>query len=386
MNTILFFHTSQRQAWRKELAGAYRFARTRGWRVQVIEPPEGGAKAPPVSKLVAFWNPLGCVAECSGKGGAKLVPSLFRGMPTVFLGRDPKTVPQSASFVSPAAKGVGERAAREFLAAGIDSFAFVATAGNLFWSRDREKDFSEALSMHGFSCVTFGRSESSSAGNDHAKALAKWLAQLRKPCGLLAENDYAAAEVLDLARKLRIKVPEELAVIGVDDDSDLCENARPKLTSIALDFEGAGYRASEMLDRLVRDPDAPPMRETYPALGIVRRGSTPSGFGVPPRILKTLEFIREKACEGISAGDAARLLPGSRRNAEIEFRRFTGRSIYEEIERVRFENVELMLRDRYRTIGAIAQLCGWKTENALRVAFRKRHGLSMREWRKRLGS
>ena len=380
MDTILFFHTSQRQAWRKELAGAYRFAKTRGWRVQVVEPSPDG-KAPRVERLAEFWNPVGCIAECSGTGGEKLTPRLFQKLPAVFLGRDPRTLPETASFISPAPKGVGERAAREFLEAGLEHFAFVATPGNRFWSRNREKDFRDAIVAHGCPCETFGRTEAFATDDGRTRALADWLARLPKPCGLLAENDYAAVEVLDLARKLRIKVPEKLAVIGVDDDSELCENARPALTSIALDFEMAGYRASEMLDRLVRDPGMPPIRETYPALGIMRRGSTPSGLGVPPRIRKALEFIREKACCGIGAADVAQLLPGSRRKAEIEFRRFTGRSIYEEIECVRFENVELMLRERYRSIGAIAQLCGWRTENALRAAFLKRYGVSMRTWR-----
>ncbi len=384
MDTVLFFHTSLRQSWRKELAGAYRYARARGWRVQVVEPATDG-KAPPVARLATFWEAVGCIAECSGLGGERLTPKLFRGLPVVFLGRDPKTLPESASFISPTPNGVGEQAAREFLKAGISSFAFVARSGDSFWSRDRERDFADALRLNGFTCAIFGRDEGFKTMEARAEALSAWLKGLPRPCGILAENDYAAAEVLDLARKERIKVPDELSVIGVDNDDGLCENAKPMLTSVVLDFEQAGYRASEMLDRLVRDPDTPPMRETYPALGIMRRGSTPAGLGVPPRILKTLGFIREKACEGIGVGDAARLLPGSRRKAEIEFRRFTGRSIYEEIERVRFENVELLLRDRSRSVGAIAGLCGWRTENALRAAFLKRYGMSMSAWRASAG-
>ena len=87
--------------------------------------------------------------------------------------------------------------------------------------------------------------------------------------------------------------------------------------------------------------------------------------------------------DGITAADVAARFKGSRRLAEIEFRRATGRSILEEILRVRFERVELLLRDQSRAVGAIAGLCGWRSENALRAAFRKRHGCSMRTWRKR---
>lgn len=379
MDTVLFFHTSRRQAWRKELAGAYRYARARGWRVQVVEPREG--VTPPVARLIRFWDPAGCIVECSGNGGERLMPRLFKGLPTVFLGRDPKTLPETASFVAPAPNGVGERAAREFLGARLKSFAFVATSGDHFWSRDREREFARVVQMHGWECQVFGRKERFASDEARADALSAWIKALPKPCGILAENDYAAAEVLDLARRARIRVPSALAVIGVDNDTDLCENARPSLTSVALDFERAGYRASEILDGLVRDPAAPPVRETYPALGIARRGSTSAGTGVTPRILDALAYIRANACAGITAGDVAARMPGSRRYSEIEFRQATGRSILEEIQRVRFENVELMLRDRYRAIGAIANFCGWRNENALRAAFLKRYGCSMRAWR-----
>ncbi len=383
MDTILFFHTSLRQAWRKELAGAYRFARTRRWRVQVVDPPEGGG-APPVERLAAFWNPVGCIAECSGRGGESLRPGLFGDIPTVYLGADPERLPEDASYVSPAPEGVGALAARELLKAGFRSFAFVAAApGAPFWSRDRETEFERAVRMHGHAFASFRipAAQSDSGIEERPAALGAWLKALPKPCGVLAENDYAAAEVLDLARRLRIRVPSTLAVIGVDNDTELCENARPALTSVALDFETAGHRASEILDCIARDSGAPPMRETYPALGLMRRGSTPAGSGAPPRILDALAFIRDKACDGITVADVAALFPGSRRLAEIEFRRATGRAIYEEIERVRFERVELLLRDRYRSIGAIAALCGWRTGGALRAAFLKRHGVSMTEWR-----
>ncbi|MBR1609350.1 MAG: substrate-binding domain-containing protein [Kiritimatiellae bacterium] len=380
MDTVLFFHTSQREAWRRELAGAYRFARARRWRVQVVEPPMAG-RIPEVKRLVAFWKPLGCIAECSGRGGELFSPKLFRGLPAVYLGSDPAALPKSASYVAPPAKGVGEAAAREFLTCGLASFGYVATGGNFFWSLDRERDFAGALRFHGFACQVFGRD--GGVGDDaRAAALAVWLGKLPKPCGIFAENDNAAAETIDVARRIGFSVPSDISVIGVDNDTELCGNAMPELTSVALDFEWAGYRASEILDALVRKPDAPAMREVYPVIGVARRGSTPAGFGAPPRVLRALEFIRGNALLGINAGDVVSRMPCSRRYAEIEFRKVIGHSILEEILRVRFENVELMLRDRYRTIGAIASLCGWRNENALRAAFRKRYGMSMRDWRR----
>ena len=97
---------------------------------------------------------------------------------------------------------------------------------------------------------------------------------------------------------------------------------------------------------------------------------------------KALAFIREKACSGITAADVTRQLPGSRRLAEINFRKVVGHTIMAEILNVRFEQVEALLRDKSQQLGAIAGLCGWKTENALRTAFLKRYGKSMRDWRR----
>ena len=108
MDTILFFHTSRRQAWLKEQDGAFRFARARGWRIQVVEP---ARSKPHVKELVDLWNPVGCIVECSGERSDYFNPDDFACIPTVFLGRDPRTLPRWASFINPSSTGPGEKAA-----------------------------------------------------------------------------------------------------------------------------------------------------------------------------------------------------------------------------------------------------------------------------------
>ncbi|MBR2838657.1 MAG: substrate-binding domain-containing protein [Kiritimatiellae bacterium] len=380
METVLFFHTSRRHAWQMELGGAFRFARTRGWRIQVVEPTRA---RPHVKELISLWNPIGCIIECSAEKSDYFRPEDFAGIPAVFLGRDPCTLPKWASFINPSPKGPGEKAAMEFLKAGIRSFAFVASFGNHFWSRDREAEFRRILRLHGMDCAVFGRKESFRSEKARTKACADFLKSLPKPCGVMAENDYLAVYTLDIARRLEIPVPAKLAVIGVDNDPQLCENAQPALSSVYLDFEQAGYRTCEVLSMLVDSPESGPVCETYGAMGLMRRGSTPVGSGTPTRVSKMLAYIREHACGGIAAADVAAQTPGSRRLAEMDFLRATGRTIMDELNRVRFERVEALLRTPSQRLGAIANLCGWNTENALRAAFRKRYGMPMREWRAR---
>ena len=137
-------------------------------------------------------------------------PADFARIPTVFLGRDPRTLPAWASYVNPSPKGPGARAAMELLKAGLQSFAFIASSGNHFWSRDREAEFRSILHLHGLDCAVFGRKESFRSEKARGKACAAFLKGLPKPCGVMAENDYQAVYVLDLARRMRIAVPSQI--------------------------------------------------------------------------------------------------------------------------------------------------------------------------------
>jgi len=377
MRTVLFFHTSTHEAWRKELAGLYRFSHTVKWNIQLVEPSN---RPPPVRRLLDFWTPDGCIVECSGREAEYFDAMAFANVPTVYIGRDPRTLPKDSDCINADVSGPGQIAAKAFLSAGIRHFAFYADSGNRFWSRDREAYFRKALRLNGFSCETFGRSGHSRADT---RSIVRWLKILPKHCGLFAENDYAAAAVLAAAAHAKIRIPEELAVIGTDDDRELCENTTPRLSSIFLDFESAGYKAAERLEQRMSGCQNLPRLGNYPAVSLIRRGTTPHVYSesVPPQIIRALEFIREKACEGITPSDVSTALGISRRTLDMHFRIATRKSLLDEIHQVRFEKVLYLLRTHNVAIDAIADQTGWGTRTALRTAFRNRFGVSMREWR-----
>jgi len=378
MDLVLFFHTSMRESWRKELTGAYRFAKAAKWRIQIVEPT---AKPPDVGKLLEFWNPAGCIVECSGREDGYFDAARFGRVPTVFIGRDPRTLPKRALCVNTDPSGPGRIAARALMAAGLSNFAFLALRGDLFWSRDRETYFRRALRLNGHSCATFCASR---PGATEEKRLMAWLRSLPKPCGLFAENDYAAATASLVASRAGIRIPSELSIIGVDDDSALCENNSPRLSSVFLDFEGAGYAAANMLDDAIRGNGVARRIATYPATSLIRRGSTPHVYAgsAPPQIARAVALIREKADEGIGAAEVAATIGGSRRTADARFRIATGKSILEAIHDVRFEKVLYLLRHRGTALGSIADMTGWGSQAALRAAFQKRFGMPMRKWRR----
>jgi LacI family transcriptional regulator len=211
--------------------------------------------------------------------------------------------------------------------------------------------------------------------------LAEWLKSLPRPCGIFAANDATAAEVCTMASSFGISIPDELAVIGVDDDPIICERTKPSLSSIRVDFEQGGYICAELLDRRIHDPHFTQASFTYGTVLVARRGSTRRMACMDRRVVKALEYIRKNACEGIGTTDVAAVMDVSRRMAEAIFRRKLNRSIHEEIVLARLERAKLLLCNPRHDISSIAGLCGWSSESVLRKTFKERFGVSMREWR-----
>jgi LacI family transcriptional regulator len=198
---------------------------------------------------------------------------------------------------------------------------------------------------------------------------------------VFAANDALAEELCAMASSAGISIPDELAVIGVDDDPVICERTRPSLTSIRLDFEQGGYLCAELLDRSIHDPHFVQASFTYGPVLVTRRGSTRRLDQTDRRVAKAVEYIRRNACEGIRTDDVAAEMGVSRRMAEVLFRRQMNRSIHEEIVAVRLDRAKLLLCNPRQDISAIAALCGWSSESVLRKTFKERFGVSMREWR-----
>lgn len=211
-----------------------------------------------------------------------------------------------------------------------------------------------------------------------------WLKRVPKPCGIFAVCDWIGADVISAAIHLGLRIPEDVAVVGVDNDEDICQMTTPPLTSIATDWEKGGFMCGEVLDHRMRNPDAPPMRKAFGELGVIRRASTsPSTIRVDPRVANASRYIREHACEGIGVDDVVRHMGCSRRLAMMKYLAATGRSIFAEIREAQFEKVLVLLSRRDIQIGALADRCGWKSPTALRSYFEKRLGMTMREWRAR---
>ena len=380
---VLVFHTSVRSSWRDTLSGIYRYTRLNNWKVQVIEH-EPNRKS--IRELLEFWQPDGVIVEGGMDEKDAFRPDVFGKIPVVFLICDPKKLKKNSLRLNHDSASLGRVAAKEFLSIGLTSFAFFGFT-RLFWSEERGRGYTRALALNGYKPQMFTRRFFESGIQSSAKGdgdrFATWLKALPKPCGLFAANDLLGEEALNVCRFAGITVPEEISVLGVDNDKFACENAVPTLSSIRPNFEEAGYLCAALLgERLAGDSHAAAgVQRFFPANGVVHRQSTRRLPRANAAVSQALELIRVKACSGLRPKDVFAELDCSRRLAELRFRELTGHSVQDEIAAVRLSRVKELLALEDVPIESIAARCGWKSTARLRVLFRAVEGISLREWR-----
>ena len=279
-------------------------------------------------------------------------------------------------FIRNSSEEIGQTAANHLLAIGkCRSYAFVHTPSVMQWSIDRCKAFRETLRDNGFWC--------------HEMKAPDGLLKLERPVGIFAANDDRGYDVIKFCHAHRIRVPEDAAVLGINNDTLICENCHPRLSSIQPDFEQEGYLAAETLTKMMLDRRVmPSARKQEPGTlfvgvkALVRRESTAELSQSGKLVQKAVAYIRRHALEGIGVPDVVAHLKVSRRLADLRFRELQHTSIGEEITRIRLAEVQRLLRTTKDPIDAIAAKCGYENPNYLKNLFRKRFSMPMREFRK----
>jgi LacI family transcriptional regulator len=277
---------------------------------------------------------------------------------------------------------IGERVARHFLDRGFCRFACYLDTSELFF-RQRCESFLKRLKEQNMECSVFESDVSGLRWDQHQRRLAEWLTSLEKPCGLFATNDQLGFWVLDAARRAGISVPEQIAVIGAENDKTLCETAWPPLSSVQLRGQNVGFMAAQMLDGWMKHKVMPP-KQTFLLPGdIVVRQSSDIVAVEDSRIAKALHYIRQHAAEDIGVDDVAREVALSRSALERRMKTLIGRSPGEELIRIRFSQVERLLAQTDLTLDAIAERTGFRHPQYMAEAFRKRFGMTPGEYRRR---
>ncbi|MBQ0032174.1 MAG: substrate-binding domain-containing protein [bacterium] len=273
-------------------------------------------------------------------------------------------------------------AARLLRGHGLSNLAFIGSRVQTRWNEARRRFFCADLKDAGFAVDIY--ESTASSRETERMSLARWLKALPKPCGIFASFDQRAKHVLDVCREIGLAVPQQVQVISVDNEVSICEQTVPALSSIAPDFESGGYAAATGLDRLLkaRKPPRKCVKMLFPTREIVERASTTDLTAAGSRVLRAQNFIRRNACSGIEVTAVVRCVGGSRRLLEKNFRTVLGRSIKEEILDVRFAKVKDLLLHSHRPIESIGPACGFSAGNSLCNLFKRKFGMSMRDFRR----
>lgn len=277
---------------------------------------------------------------------------------------------------------VGTRVAEHFRHRGFQRFACCLDTSEAFFIERSERFVSTAREF-GFDCPVFQSKRRN--WDQHQRDLVAWLRELPKPVGIFAVNDQLGFWLLDAARRAGIAVPEEVAVVGAENDNMLCETASPPLSSVRLRGQAVGYDAARVLDEWMTKKRIPTAGEQHlhPPGDIVVRQSSDIVAVEDPRIATALRFIRQHATESIDVPRVAREAALSRTVLERRMKALIGRSPGEEINRIRFAAVEKLLTQTDLTLDAIAARCGFAHPQYMAEAFRKRNGMTPGEFRKR---
>ena len=388
MKTILYFQSSLNASNNSCLEGVNRYAKTAGWHVHVTPYADAAyirgdhtddTRRPDVKGLLEFWKPDGVIADC-GAARELIDPDDFKTVPVVFLDRVPAG---NEICVTSDARQVAALAAKELLSLGFRTYAYVPFNLRVSWSVERGAEFERLVRMDGCKFHLFRRRPFGDDAETYRTWLREWLRKAPKPMGVFAANDFVAETVLSCAEREKIDVPHELAVIGVDNNPDVCERTKPSLTSILLDNEKAGYLAAELLNQKMAHPRRKVANGLFGPVCVYHRQSTFLYSRNDDRVSVALKLIRRNACDGLKAKDVIAGMGCSRRLAELRFREMTGRSILEEILAVRVERAKHLLEHSSKSIAEIAKSCGYGSANALRKVFAAETGKNPLVWRKR---
>jgi len=280
----------------------------------------------------------------------------------------------------------GRLAADYLVERGFRSFAFCGFEG-IHWSQSRALSYTEKLTVSGFKAVVYDpvHSRSGHVSGPAVQAIAQWIKSLKKPVAVMAANDDRALEITLACKMADLEIPDDVSILGVDDDELICDLSRPPLSSIRLSTETAGYRAAEMLYTIMQHKPIPPAnrRIDVTPMYVVTRNSTDILAIEDPDVAAAIRYIRKNARKNISVGDVVNEATLSKRTLQQRFKKIRGHSIFNEIKRVRVEVLARMLLDTNLSISRIAESLQFPDVAYLSNWFKNEMGTSPSAYRKK---
>ena len=280
---------------------------------------------------------------------------------------------------------VGRLAARHLLDRGLTELAFVGYPAHEFSVR-RQSGFEEIAKRNSVHVSSFlertRRIEEPNGLWKWNKSLHDWLKALPRPIGILASHDIQGVQLSEYCHQLNFHVPEDVAIVGVDDDDLLCELSRPSLSSVALPSERIGYEAAKLLDELLHSRSRVKRSIILPPGGVVVRQSSDVQAVRDADVAEAVRYIRENSHRPIQVADVLRAVPLARRSLERRFRKWLQRSILDEISCAHVEHARKLLISTNRSMASIAIDAGFRDSRHLSILFRKLMTITPSEYRR----
>ncbi len=282
---------------------------------------------------------------------------------------------------------IADAAAELLVRHGLSAFGYVGSRYPLAvrtWDGERREAFRAALEGRGFHVADYSPPDGTDA-NEELAALASWLRTLPKPCGLLVSADIRAMHVLNVCRAEGIAVPEQIQVVGVDNEEWICDHTSPTLTSVEPDFEGCGERAVETLLAMM-DGRKYEREATFGVRRVEQRMSTTDVSGSMNRAVRAREWLHVHCGEPFNIAQLAAHLGCSARMLQLSYKAVFGRTMRDDVLEMKLERAKKLLVDTDLPILGIPERCGSDAPNHFLGLFKARVGMTMLQYRHARGT
>jgi LacI family transcriptional regulator len=377
---VAFAHNNISHNTQGIMAGITEFMRTKEhW--QLIVWPDSSLES------LEFLKNRGCKgAFVSVQTSTKAQQLLKLGIPVIALNamQDMLNLP----YISADSEQVSKTAFEYLAGRHFTHFGFFGLA-QARWSRERLHHFSRFAAHAGhtvrvYECeqavitdeVPYTKLWIDMILNEGQQDLLKWLTDLPKPAAILASCDILACHLSNVAREAGLSIPDEVAILGVNNDQALCNLCDPPLSSIAFDFKKAGIEAAELMSRLMAGQDSPKGQWIRIQPAYVKSRRSTDIFAIEdPDVIAAMAFIRDHSCHPLQVEDVAQAVCVSRRSLQLKFQKMLGCSVHDQITQAHLENAKAMLIDTDLPIDEIAVRSGFHYTTNMRRVFKERTGL-----------
>ena len=374
MKRIILLLETSRAFGRQLIIGIARYSRLNGPWSFYKEPIDLKSSVPHLTT----WKPDGIIMRDS-----LITKELLKLRIPTILAIHNSSYPKNLPVIKTDSSSIAKLASEHLIEKGLKNFAFCGF-NNYDWSKERRFYFNRFISEAGYKTHNYilpKRIKKNDWENEQ-QHVSNWIKTLPKPVGIFACNDDRGQHILEVCKLIDLKVPEDVAVVGVDNDPMICEIGDPPLTSIALNVESAGYEAAKLLDGLIEKKKISKRQILVSPSHIVQRQSSNILAVDNAEVALAIRYIRNNAKNKILVKDVVKTTGISRRALERRFRKTIHRSIYDEIKLVRIEWISKLLIESDLSISQITSLFNFTDVEHISRYFKKEKGIGLREFRK----